>query len=94
MLAVLTLHLHLSGCTSLKEKRSLIKPFMQRLRREFNCSVAEMDLQDVHQQALIGCAMLGNDGAFLQSALENVTRWAEAHWRHGDVWDSKIELVA
>ncbi len=94
MVALLILQLHLNGCSSLKEKRGLIKPFMHRLRREFNCSVAELDKQDVHAQAVIGCAMLGNDSAFLQSALEQVIRWAEAHWPHGDVWDSKIELIS
>ena len=45
MVAILTIHLHLPGCASLKEKRELIKPLMVRLRREFNISVAEMDLQ-------------------------------------------------
>jgi uncharacterized protein YlxP (DUF503 family) len=43
MLAILTIHLHLPGCASLKEKRGRIKPIMTRLRREFNLSVAEMD---------------------------------------------------
>ena len=45
MLTTLSLHLHLPGCASLKEKRGRIKPLMARLRREFNLSVAEMDLQ-------------------------------------------------
>ena len=46
MLATLTIHLHLPACSSLKEKRGRIKPLMARLHREFNVSVAEMDLQD------------------------------------------------
>jgi hypothetical protein len=37
--------------------------------------------------------MLGNDAAFLRSALENVRRWVEANWSDGDVWDVKIELL-
>ena len=36
MIATLTIHLHLPGCTSLKEKRGRIKPLMSRLRREFS----------------------------------------------------------
>ncbi len=46
MLGSLTVHLHLPTSASLKEKRGRIKPLMNRLRREFNVSVAEMDLQD------------------------------------------------
>jgi hypothetical protein len=92
MLAVLTIHLHLPGCASLKEKRGHIKPLLARLHREFNVSTAELDLQDAHQQAVLGCAMIGNDAAYLQSALETVRRWVESNWREGDVIEQRLEL--
>jgi hypothetical protein len=57
MIATLTIHLHLPGCASLKEKRGRIKPLIARLHREFNVSVAEMGLQDKWQEAVIVCAM-------------------------------------
>jgi uncharacterized protein len=93
MLATLTIHLHLPACASLKEKRGRIKPLIARLRREFNVSVAEMDLQDKWDEAVIVCAMVGIGGAFLQSALQNVAKWVEGHWTDGDVWEMKIEIV-
>ena len=93
MLATLSIHLHLPASASLKEKRGRIKPLISRLHREFNASVAEMDLQDKWDEAVIGCAMIGNDHAFLQSALQTVAKWAEVNWRDGDVWDSRIELA-
>lgn len=65
---------------------------MSRLRREFNVSVAEMDLQDTWQDAVIGCAMIGNDHAFLQSAMGNVAKWVKGNWTDGDVTDQKIEI--
>jgi len=92
MLATLTIHLHIPACVSLKEKRGRIKPLMARLHREFNVSVAEMGLQDKWQEAVIVCAMVGNDRAFLQSALQNVAKWVEGNWSDGDVWDMKIEV--
>jgi len=92
MLATLTIHLHLPGCASLKEKRGYIKPLISRLHREFNLSVAETDLQDKWQEAVIGCAMIGNDRAFLESALQTVTRWVESNWRDGDVIEQRIEV--
>ncbi len=92
MLATLTIHLHLPGCGSLKEKRSQLKPLLARLHREFNVSAAELDLQDAHQQAVIGCAMIGNNAAYLQSALETVRRWVESNWREGEIIDQRIEL--
>lgn len=93
MLASLTIHLHLPACASLKEKRGRIKPFISRLHREFNLSVAEMDLQDKWDEAIIACAMVGNDGAFLQSALKNVSKWVEANWTDGDVISQKAEMI-
>ncbi|MDX1377514.1 MAG: DUF503 domain-containing protein [Anaerolineales bacterium] len=92
MIATLTIHLHIPGCGSLKEKRGRIKPLIARLRREFNLSVAEMDLQDTWQEAVIVSAMVGNNHAFLDSALQNVAKWVEGHWTDGDVIDQKIEI--
>jgi hypothetical protein len=93
MLAILTIHLHLPGCASLKEKRSRIKPLMAHLQREFNLSVAEMDLHDQWQQAVIGCTMIGNQHAYLESAMQTVIRWVQAHWTDGDVIAQKMEIV-
>jgi uncharacterized protein YlxP (DUF503 family) len=93
MIGLLTFHLHLPGCASLKEKRSRLKPLLARLHRQFNVSTAEMDLHDKWQDAVISCAMVGNENAYLQSALETVRKWVEAHWTDGDVLDTKIELL-
>lgn len=92
MLATLTIHLHLPACASLKEKRGRIKPLMARLRREFNVSVAEMGLQDAWQEAVIVCAMVGNGHSHLESALQTVSKWVEAHWTDGDVIEQRIEV--
>lgn len=93
MVGLLSFHLHLPGCASLKEKRGRLKPLLARLRRQFNVSAAEMDSQDKWIEAVIACAMLGNDAAHLQSALETVRKWVEANWTDGDVLDTKIEIL-
>ncbi|MHB8779242.1 MAG: DUF503 domain-containing protein [Anaerolineales bacterium] len=93
MLASLTIHLLLPACASLKEKRGRIKPFISRLHREFNLSVAEMDLQDKWDETIIACAMIGNDGAFLRSALQKVAKWVDANWTDGDVISQKVEMI-
>ena len=93
MFGLLTLHLHLPACASLKEKRGRLKPLLSRLHRQFNVSTAEMGLQDKWTESILACAMLGNDAAHLQSALETVRKWVEANWPDGDVLDTKIELL-
>jgi hypothetical protein len=93
MLGQLTIHLHLPACASLKEKRGRIKPLMARLRREFNVSVAEMDLQDKWTETVIACAMVYSDAVTLRQSLQSVAKWVEANWTDGDVIDQKIEIL-
>ena len=93
MIGTLTLHLHLPGCSSLKEKRGRLKPLLARLHRQFNVSTAEMDLQDKWQETIIASGMVGNDAAYLRSALETVRKWVDANWPDGDVLDTKIEIL-
>ncbi len=93
MIATLTIHLHLPTCASLKEKRGRLKPLLARLHREFNVSAAETDLQDQWQEAVIVCAMVGNERGFLESALQNVARWVEGNWTDGDVIEQKVEVI-
>ena len=93
MLGQLTIHLHLPACASLKEKRGRIKPLMSRLHKEFNVSVAEMDLQDKWTETVIACAMINSDAVTLQQSLQSVAKWVEANWTDGDVIDQKIEIV-
>ncbi len=92
MVGTLTLHLHLPGCGSLKEKRGRLKPLLARLHRQFNVSAAEMDLQDRWQEAVVCCGMVGNEAAFLQSALQTVRKWVAANWPDGEVLDVKVEI--
>jgi uncharacterized protein YlxP (DUF503 family) len=92
-IGVLTLELRLPGCTSLKEKRGRLKPLLTRLHREFNLSAAEMDRQDEWQEAVITCAVVGNDAAHLQRTLQTVLDWVEKNWRDVTVVDDQFELV-
>ena len=93
MIGILTVHLHLPTCSSLKEKRGRIRPLVARLHRQFNLSVSEMGLQDQWQEALITCAMVGNESGHLHSALQHVQKWMQANWPDGMIVDQKIELV-
>jgi len=92
-IGILTLHIQLPGCASLKEKRSRLKPLIARLHREFNISVAEVDYQDTWQDALLACALVSNNPKHTQRALRNVTRWIETHWPDISLVDDQLELL-
>jgi hypothetical protein len=93
MVGILTLHLHLPGCASLKEKRGRLKPLLARLHRQFNLSVAELGLQDKWQETIISCGMVGNDKVYLEQSLQAVVRWVENNWLDMQLMDEKIELI-
>ena len=70
VVASLTWDLSLPGCSSLKEKRSVIRSLRDRLRAKFNVSVSETGYQDVHARAQLTIALVATDGRFAESVLE------------------------
>jgi len=92
-IGLLTLHIFLPGCTSLKEKRSRIKPILARLQRQFNISIAEVDRQDAWQEAVLACVMVSNDAAFTQRALQEVLRFYESNWPDENLLSHRLELL-
>jgi hypothetical protein len=92
-IGLLNLHLELPGCTSLKEKRSHIKPILARLHREFNVSVAEVGLQDHHRETKIAVAVVTNDPVFAQQFMQKVVIFVEQQWPDTPILDQNIELI-
>ena len=93
MIGILTLHLHIPCCKSLKEKRSRLKPLLTRLHKEFNISVAEMDAQDVWQSTVIACAVVSNEKAQAQRTLPKVAEWVEFNWPDVTIVDEEFEII-
>jgi uncharacterized protein len=92
-IGLLTLKISLPGCKSLKEKRSRLKPLITRLHREFNVSVAEIYLQDIRDEALIGCTLISNEPGFSQKALQTIVHWVEVNWPDIMLEDDHIEII-
>lgn len=92
-IGLLTLHIQIPMCASLKEKRSQLKPLLNRLGKEFNLSVAELDYQDHWKQSLIGCTYLSNNGAHTQRVLQKVITWIEKNYPHLPIIEERIELI-
>ncbi len=89
---VLIVELYLPGCTSLKGKRSIVKSIKDRLKNKFNVSVAEVDFHDLHQRALIGAAMIGNDPKHLNRMLDKLVNFVEEA-RGAELVNHQIEIV-
>jgi uncharacterized protein len=60
---------------SLKEKRMVLRRVKDRTRQKFNVAIAEVEDQDVWQRAVLGLAVVGNDGRFVDGALDEVIKF-------------------
>ncbi|HUV40159.1 MAG TPA: DUF503 domain-containing protein [Sedimentisphaerales bacterium] len=78
---VMTTQLHLHGIVSLKEKRSIIKSLITRLRNRFNISIAEVDHNDNKNMAVLGMAIVSNDGRFIDKQLDAVIEFMQKDGR-------------
>lgn len=92
LIGLLTLHIHLPGCASLKEKRGRLSPLINRLGKQFSLSVAEIEYQDVWQSARIGCAIVNSDAAVIQRILQHVVEWTEENFPDLQIVDTQFEF--
>jgi uncharacterized protein len=88
---VLHLELMVGDAMTLKDKRRVIKSFKDRLRARHNVSVAEVDFLDNCRRASLAVAMVGNDGRYVEGALQQVANAAGAH-RGMYVISSELEV--
>ena len=77
MIGSALLELRLPACDSLKEKRSVLRRFIERVRREYNVAIAEVDAQDDRRSAVIEVAAVSNQRAHLHKILTHVVNDAD-----------------
>ncbi|MHC4457369.1 MAG: DUF503 domain-containing protein [Planctomycetota bacterium] len=69
---LLRAQLHMQGVTSLKQKRSIVKSLIGRLKSRFNISIAEVDHQDSKTSAVIAITIVTNEAGFIDSQFESI----------------------
>jgi len=72
IVGVCEIRLRLPGVHSLKEKRSVLRPLVSRLRQRYNVSVAEVGEQDKWQVAELAIACVGSDAKNTRRLLEQI----------------------
>ncbi len=92
VLGCATITFRLSDCHSLKEKRKIIKSIIARVQNQFNAAVAEVALNDVHQRAVLGVAVVGNAQNTINSALDNILEFIEKI-NLAEIIDTDMEIM-
>ena len=88
---VLILEIQLPYSHSLKDKRAVLLKIRDRLRSRFNVAIAELDHQDLWQQATLGVVSISNSQLFLESVFQKVLAESENILGH-DVTDYNFEF--
>ncbi|MCZ6636137.1 MAG: DUF503 domain-containing protein [bacterium] len=84
--------LYLPDSGSLKQKRSLLKSLITRVRNKFNVSVSEVGDQDLWQKAQIGVAVVTNDTRYANQVLSQVVNLVERQDRL-ELIDYTLEML-
>lgn len=74
---VLTFVVATPGARSLKDKRGLVTPIVERMRRRFPVSVARLDGLDRLDRETVGAVVISADPEVCRSVLESVRAFAE-----------------
>jgi uncharacterized protein YlxP (DUF503 family) len=89
---VVTLHIEASG--SLKEKRRVIRSLQERLRRQFNVAVAEVEEQDTWQTAVLGLTVVSNEAGHAARQIERIVEAIEETRLDAEVVDRQVEIIS
>jgi hypothetical protein len=92
-IGLLSLHLSLPDCHSLKQKRSQIQPILTRLHREFNVAAAEISLQDHHHEAGLQVTALSTGCGEVQAFLQRVVDFINNTWPDVEILEYRIECI-
>ncbi len=80
--------LHLQGIRSLKEKRSIVKSVIGRLKSRFNASLAEVGHLDSKNSAVIAMTIVSNETGLIDQQFDAVISFMQ---KDGRFYLGKIE---
>jgi uncharacterized protein YlxP (DUF503 family) len=89
-LGTITFRIH--DCRSLKEKRSIVKSLIRKVRNNFNASVAEIGSHDIYQKAEIGFSMVGTDQRYINSKSDKLLNMLE-DMGTAEIVGSELEIM-
>ncbi|MDB5101059.1 MAG: hypothetical protein JWM80_5480 [Cyanobacteria bacterium RYN_339] len=93
IIGVAKVELELTDIGSLKDKRSVVKPIVQKLMNKFALHAAEVGQNDVHDAATIGVVLCGNEQRHVNEVLSKAIEWLENHQFEAHVADVETEFI-
>lgn len=92
IIGILKLFIFIPGSNSLKEKRMVLNSLKQRLRNNFNVSVAQIDDEVKWQKATLAVVGVGKSSANISSIFSSVVNFIE-NFKRVDLINYETELI-
>ncbi len=92
IVGILQAELSIPGSRSLKDKRSVVKGLLERLRQRFQVAAAEVGHLDARDRTTIGVSCVSNDSRHAQSHLQQVVNTLRLD-RDALLIDHQIEVL-
>jgi uncharacterized protein YlxP (DUF503 family) len=77
---------------SLKDKRRVIKSLKQLLHNRYNCSIAEVDFQDLWGRSRLAACVVGDDSRHVNQQLNEIAKFA-SNKEGAELLDYRIEML-
>jgi len=91
VIGVCSIDLRIPGNDNLKGKRSVMRKIKERVKNNFNVSVAEVEDLDKLQRAGIAVALVSNEASYVHSTLTKVVNFID-HLYVAEIIDYHIEV--
>ena len=86
---VLQVDISLNGIHSLKDKRSVLRKQIEKIRNAFQVSIHEVGDNDMLGNATIGVAVAGSDAVRVENVIQNILKMIDEN-PEVEVYDSVI----
>ncbi len=92
VIGILKLTLYIPESGSLKSKRRVLRSLKDRLKNQFNVSVAEVDHHDLWQKATVAVALVTRDKRHADESLQKILNKVES-WGLAEIIDISTEIL-
>lgn len=89
-IGVIVFRLH--DCRSLKAKRSVVRTLKNKIKNEFNVSIAEVGANDIYQRAELGFAVVGNERTAINAKIDHIFNMAE-NLHLAEIIETDMEII-
>lgn len=77
----------------MKEKRSMLKPLLHKLHKEFNVSASEVGAHDIWNESIVACGLISTEKRAAESYLAQIPEFMEKYFCEIEILSHSIQFI-